>query len=162
MLSRQSGTMLVQLERIFSLSLSGANHLIAAEDFFTPHVHNCLFSTLQLCWLEQCLLFFAVHHEKFFFFVRLTLITSLVHSQALLTFSMNFPRSVLENRTQRFLKTLPYFITIKSLVLVEQFSRACCYIKLNIKQQCICIICLLTRRLNLQQAILETTPGGFR
>lgn len=30
-------------------------------------------------------------------------------------------------------KNAPYFITIKSLVLVEQFSRACCYIKLNIK-----------------------------
>lgn len=92
-----------------------------------------LFYLVALLVITMFTFFCHSSWKVFFFFVRLTLITSLVHSQALLTFSMNFPRSILESRTQRFLKTLPYFKTIKSLVLVEQFSRACCYIKLNIK-----------------------------
>ena len=113
--------------------LSGANHLIAAEEFFYPSCAPLSLFYLVALLVRTMFTFFCHSSWKVFFFVRLTLITSSVHSQALLTFLMNFPRSILENRTQRFLKTLPYFITIKSLVLVEQFSRACCYIKLNIK-----------------------------
>ena len=97
--------MLVWLERIFSLSLSGANHLIAAEEFCYPSCAPLSLFYLVALLVRTMFTFFAIHHEKFFF-VRLTLITSSVHSQALLTFSMNFPRSILENRTQRFLKTL--------------------------------------------------------
>lgn len=104
-----------------------------SRGFFYPSCAPLSLFYLVALLVRTMFTFFTIHHEKFFFFVRLTLMTSSVHSQALLTFSMNFPRSVLESRTQRFLKTLPYFITIKSLVLVEQFSRACCYIKLNIK-----------------------------
>lgn len=105
-----------------------------SRGFFYPSCAPLsLFYVVALLVRTMFTFFLSFTMKSFFFFVRLTLTTSLVHSQALLTFSMSFPRSILENRTQRFLKTLPYFITIKSLVSVEQFSRACCYLKVNIK-----------------------------
>ena len=59
--------MLVWLERIFSLSLSGANHLIAAEEFFYPSCAPLSLFYLVALLVRTMFTFFAIHHEKFFF-----------------------------------------------------------------------------------------------